>query len=127
MPLIEAIARCEEELRAAMLAGDVEALERLLAEDMIFVDQQGVRRSREGDIAAHRSGLLDLSSLDFRGDRRIWSHGDVASVVGTADVAGPYAGAAFFGTFAYLRLWKQQGDSWQIILPQCTACSSSEL
>lgn len=127
MPLIEAIARCEEELRAAMLAGDVEALERLLAEDMIFVDQQGVRRSRGDDIAAHRSGLLDLSSVDFRGDRRIWSHGDVASVVVTADVAGIYGGAAFFGTFAYLRLWKQQGDCWQIILAQCTACASSEL
>jgi ketosteroid isomerase-like protein len=127
MPLIEIIARCEEELRAAMLAGDVEALERLLAEDMIFVDQLGVRRSREDDIAAHRSGLLELSSLDCRGDRHIRSHGDVASVVVTADVAGTYGGAAFFGTFAYLRLWKQEGDRWQIILAQCTACSSSEL
>lgn len=127
MPLIETIARCEEELRAAMLAGDVEALERLLAEDMIFVDQLGVRRSREDDIAAHRSGLLELSSLDFRGDRYIRSHGDVASVVVTADVAGTYGGAAFFGTFAYLRLWEQEGDPWQIILAQCKACSSSEL
>lgn len=124
---IEAVAVCEEELRAAMLAGDAEVLERLLAEDMIFVDQQGVRRSREDDIAAHRSGLLDLSSLDFRGDRLIRSHGDLASVVVTADVAGTYGGAAFFGTFAYLRLWKQEGDRWQIILAQCTACSSSEL
>ena len=124
---IEAVAVCEEELRAAMLAGDAEVLERLLAEDMIFVDQQGVRRSREDDIAAHRSGLLDLSSLDFRGDRLIRSHGDLASVVVTADVAGTYGGAAFFGTFAYRRLWKQEGDRWQIILAQCTACSSSEL
>jgi len=127
MPLIETIARCEEELRAAMLAGDVEAMERLLAEDMIFVDQLGVKRSREDDIAVHRSGLLQLSSLDFRADRYIRSHGDVASVVVTADVAGTYGGAAFFGTFAYLRLWEQEGDRWQIILAQCTACSSSEL
>ncbi|MGB3847543.1 MAG: nuclear transport factor 2 family protein [Sphingopyxis sp.] len=127
MQVIEAIAACEEALRTAMLAGDVKALEQLLADDMIFVDQQGVRRSRDDDIAAHRSGLLDLSSLDFRGDRLVRPYGDLASVVVTTDVAGSYGGTAFFGTFSYLRLWKQQGDRWQIILAQCTACPSSEL
>lgn len=65
MQVIEAIAACEEALRTAMLAGDVKALEQLLADDMIFVDQQGVRRSRDDDIAAHRSGLLDLSHSIF--------------------------------------------------------------
>ncbi|WP_077147362.1 nuclear transport factor 2 family protein [Sphingopyxis sp. KK2] len=127
MQLIEAIATCEEELRLAMLASDVETLEQMLADDMIFVDQLGIRRSRGDDIAAHRSGLLDLSSLDFRGDRIIRAHGELASVIVTADVAGTYDGAAFFGTFAYLRLWKLQDGRWQITLAQCTASPSSEL
>lgn len=127
MQEIEAIATCEDQLRAAMLASDVEALEQMLADDLIFIDRQGIRRSREDDIAAHRSGLLDLNSLDFRGDRIIQFHGELASVVVTTDVTGTYDGAAFFGTFSYLRLWKQQGGRWQIILAQCTASPSSEI
>ncbi|WP_447765530.1 nuclear transport factor 2 family protein [Sphingopyxis panaciterrae] len=111
----------ERQLRLAMLAGHVEALENLLGGRSIFTDQHGNRLSREEDIAAHRSGLLDITAIDFTGDPVVHEYGDTATVCVTADLAGSYDGTEFCGTFAYSRVWLRTNGEWKVILAHCSA------
>jgi hypothetical protein len=49
----EPIAAAEAALRAAMLAGDADALDALLDDDLSFTDQVGNRMSKADDLAVH--------------------------------------------------------------------------
>lgn len=48
----------EEMLRSAMLSNNVELLEELLSDELIFVNHFGQWLSKEQDINAHRSKVL---------------------------------------------------------------------
>ncbi len=60
----------EAALRAAMLANDVEALEALLDDDLVFTVPTGQVISKEDDLAAHRENLLRLDTLEVQDDLR---------------------------------------------------------
>ncbi len=111
----------EARLRAAMLAGDVAALDALLSDRLCFTDHAGNRFSKNDDLAVHRSGRLRIEAIDPVGapDIRMW--GDCATLCTTADLAGLYDGSAFFGRFAYSRVWSREDGRWRIILVHCSA------
>ncbi len=91
------IIEAEAALRAAMLASDVEALDALLDDHVRYTDQFGSRLSKADDLAPHRSGMLDIQSIDMTGQPEIRGWGDCATVCVTVDLAGLYDGEAFFG------------------------------
>jgi ketosteroid isomerase-like protein len=116
-----AILEAEASLRAAMLTGDVAALDALLSDRLCFTDHAGNRLSKSEDLAAHRSGLLRIETIDVVGapDIRMW--GDCATVGVTIDLAGLHDGTAFFGRFAYSRVWNREDGRWRVILAHCSA------
>lgn len=59
------IENLEEQLRLAMLAGDVDVMSELLDDDLVLVDHQGRRLGKAQDLEAHSSGLLKLDRVDF--------------------------------------------------------------
>lgn len=117
----DAVIEAEATLRAAMLASDVAALDALLSDRLCFTDHAGNRLSKGDDLAAHRSGRLRIETIDPVGlpDLRMW--GDCATVCLTVDLAGLYDGNAFFGRFAYSRVWSWDGGRWRVILAHCSA------
>ena len=61
----------EERLREAMLIGDVNSLDNLINDNLIFVNHFGQILTKEADIEAHRSGVLnftDIKILDPKSD-----------------------------------------------------------
>ena len=110
----------ETRLRQAMLDGDVEVLAGLLADDLLFVDPQGRVLTKAADLAAHRSGQLNLTRIDFS-ETEIRPMGDTAIVVTRASLAGSYAGVSFADDFRYLRVWRNGAGGWQVTAGQCTA------
>lgn len=117
----EAVTLAEAALRRAMLAGDVEALTDLLADDVCYTDQAGNRLGKADDLAAHRSGVLRLETIDAVDVPDIRLRGDSATVCLTVDIAGLFDGAAFFGRFAYSRVWHLQDGRWRVVLAHCSA------
>jgi ketosteroid isomerase-like protein len=110
----------EDRLRAAMVDGNIFALDSLLDENLIFTDQSGHRLGKAQDLEAHRSGLLAIGGLDMV-EREIRIAGDAAVVTMTADIAGSYAGTAFAGRFAYTRIWSCADDGeWRVIAAHCS-------
>jgi ketosteroid isomerase-like protein len=109
----------EKLLRRAMLAGDVDALDALLADGLIFVGQAGTIVTKEADLETHRSGILRLIALE-PAERRVESFGDTAVVSVKMHVVGEYDGATFAGTYRYLRVWALVTGRWQVVAVQTT-------
>ncbi|HVJ41524.1 MAG TPA: nuclear transport factor 2 family protein [Dongiaceae bacterium] len=120
LEVVMAINAMEAQLRQAMLTSDVDALEMLLAEDLIFVDPQGRVLDKAADLAAHRSGLLQLDQLDFA-ETEVRPQGDVAVVVTRSSLSGRYQGQVFAGDFRYTRVWRRSGRGWRVVAGHCSS------
>jgi hypothetical protein len=104
----------EERLRAAMLAGDVAELDRLIADDLAFVGPDGTVATKEDDLAGHRSGAIRFESIAY-GERhtRVLEGAVFTTVV--ADLVVWVNGQRFAGPYRYLRAWRTLPSGWQIV------------
>lgn len=109
-PLPELKAR----LREAMLTADADALADLLADDVLFADQQGQLLTKAADLNAHRSGTLRLRELRVLAQkgRRLSDTSAIVTVL--AEVAGTYAEQPFRGVARYVRVWAERNGHWQV-------------
>lgn len=111
-----AIKHAEDALRTAMLSGDVESLDRLLDDDLLFVAPNGELARKSDDLANYRSGHQSIQKHEPR-DLTITLHGEdvaVSSVV--VELAGQFRGEAFAATFRYTRTWRRvSSGAWRII------------
>jgi ketosteroid isomerase-like protein len=110
------IVACEARLRAAQLAADVEALDRLIAEELLFTGPDGQLGTKALDLAAHGSG-----AVRFRGHepeelrvRRVGA--DVALSALRARLTVEVAGTLLRGTYRYTRVWAREGGGpWRVV------------
>lgn len=119
------VEQVEKELRIAMLASDLETLDDLLSDELVFTNHYGQRLSKADDLAAHSSGLLSIDRLEPRAEPIIRLIGDSAIVSVTVDLAGTYDGQPFAGAFAYSRMWYRQGGKWRIEAAHCSSVAGS--
>lgn len=103
----------EERLRSAMLTGDVQALDALLADDVTFIDHLGRRVDKLQELEAHRTGILKLDQLDVY-DRVIKLLVNAASVSLRARISGTYYGETFSAKVAYTRVWVCRHGVWRV-------------
>lgn len=120
---LNAVVELEEQLERAMRASDVQALDELLADDLLFTNHQGMVVTKQEDLDVHRSGLLKLDSI-VASDRRIRLLGPVAIVAVRVQLAGRYANDSFEGAFRYTRVWALQGARWRIVAAHASAVAA---
>ena len=109
------IVALEGELRRAQLAADVDALDRLIDEDLLFVGPNGEPATKAEDLAAHASGIVRFREHDPE-DMRIRMVGaDVAVVSLRTRLVVEVHSVTHRGTFAYTRVWHRQGERWRIV------------
>jgi ketosteroid isomerase-like protein len=112
----------EAALREAMLRNDVAALDRLLAEELIFTSHTGHIMGKAEDLAAHRDGILRLSRVDVS-EREIRLAGDAAVVTLRAEMAGTWDSNAFVGAFRYSRFWRREGAGLRVLAAHCSGAA----
>jgi ketosteroid isomerase-like protein len=114
------IAALEAELRAAQLAADVAALDRLISDDFLFTGPDGTLATKADDLAAYRDGIMRVSAHEPE-ELRVRRVGtDVAVVALRTRMAGSYAGKPFSGTARYTRVWAREAGRWRIVGGQVT-------
>lgn len=118
--LVMAINAQEARLRQAILTCNIDELDALIAEDLIFVGHLGQIITKEADLAAYRSGTLKVDRLDLS-ETDVRPMGEVAVVVTRTSLAGTYGGEAFTGDFRYTRIWRQRGSGWRVVAGHCSA------
>ena len=112
----------ESELRTAMLAGDVAALERLVDDDLLFTMPNGALIGKADDLLAHRSRRMQLTQITLL-DQHILQLGSTAVVSALMELAGSYEGAPFDGPFRYTRVWVKRAENWRVVAGHVGAVS----
>ena len=110
------IVALEEQLRVAQLAADVGALDRLIAEPLLFTGPDGQLGTKAQDLDAHRSGVVRFREHEPE-ELRIRRVGpDVALTALRARLAVEVNGLVVRGTYRYTRVWaRERGEPWRVV------------
>jgi len=110
------IVALEAELRAAQLAADVPALNRLIADELLFTGPDGQLGTKAQDLEAHGSGVVRFRSHvpeELR-VRRVGADAAVTALRARLEVE--VAGTFVRGTYRYTRVWAREGDGkWRVV------------
>lgn len=104
----------EQQLLEAMKTSNVELLDQLLHDRLLFNGPDGQTATKALDLQNYRSGNVHLQSLE-PSDRILSLIGNTAVVAVTVKIKGSYLGQEIDGKFRYLRVWQQSEPGWQVI------------
>lgn len=110
----EEIEKHEQELLTAMGNNDVDTLERLIHDDLLFVIPTGETVTKEMDLNNFRSGNLKVDSVE-PSQQEINIVDDTAVVTVTVNLKGTFQEQPIEGKFRYVRIWKNADGKWQVI------------
>ncbi len=112
----------ERALQAAMRAGDVEELDRLLHPELLAVSPDGGMIDKAGDLAAHRAGIFSISELTEE-EVRVTVLDDVAVTFVVLRIRGTIGDADVSGRLRYTRTWTRDGGAWRVIAAHISAAA----
>lgn len=110
----EEIVGVENSLLEAIQNCNIEMLEELLHDDLLFILPNGQTITKVMDMDVYRSHNMAIESLVSR-DQQINFIDDTAIVSVTIELKGKYFDHIIDGNFCYLRVWKLFTDKWKVI------------
>lgn len=110
----EQIIECEKRLLEAVKTRDIQVLDELLHDNLIFNIPTGQTITKEMDIENYRSGIMTVYDISIS-DQTISTIENISTVVVTVYLKAKYADQIIDGKFRYLRVWKLFNNSWKVI------------
>ncbi len=108
------IKECETRLIDAMQENNIQVIENLLHEDLLFTIPTGQTVTKEMDLENLRSGVLKIKKITVS-DQMINLIDDTAVVSVTKNINAMYGDDLIDANFRYLRVWKLFDKSWKVI------------
>jgi len=112
----------ERQLQAAMLASDIDELDRLLHPELRAVGPDGQMVGKAADLAAHGAGVFVIAQLDEEAVR-VLVRGDVAVTFVVLQIRGTIDGGDASGRIRYTRTWTREGGTWRVLAAHISAAS----
>ena len=112
---MQKIAELENELIQAMRDSDVETLDRLLADDLVFTNHLGQLVTKQQDLQAHKNHDVSIDSITSR-NQDVIMLGNSAVVVTELEITGSYQGREASGRFRFTRVWLNHFGTWQVVV-----------
>jgi ketosteroid isomerase-like protein len=110
------IIECEARLRDAQLNADVAALDRLIADELLFTGPDGRIGMKADDLHAHATGAVRFRAHEPEELRIRRVGANVAIVALRARLTVDVPGATVDGRFRYTRIWaREDGFSWRVV------------
>lgn len=116
----EAILALEEQRRSAMLAGDLGALESLLAPDLRYTHSTGTSDTRASLLAKLAGGQIAYRQLAFT-QLAVQCTADAGTVAGEMHAEVVRDGLPRSVAACYLAVWLRRAGAWQLAAFQGTA------
>jgi len=108
------VEQMEQAWRSAELAGDVEAMGRLLSDDFVGINMSGQVVTKTQLLERMRNRRTVMTRLDLD-DVHVKLIGPTAIVTSRAEVEGTNEGVAMHGTYRYTRVYSRLASgTWQI-------------
>jgi ketosteroid isomerase-like protein len=120
MTEVNSLRACEDALRRAQLSSDVDALDKLVDESLVFTGPDGMLYGKGDDLDAHRNGWIRVTRLE-PSEEHVQDFGDLAVISVRMEMAGLFRGEPFSGSFRYTRVWRRFGDGWRIVAGHVSA------
>jgi ketosteroid isomerase-like protein len=114
------IEQLETKLAQAMLDNDLDTLDRIISDDLMFTGPDGVLVTKAQDLALHRSGDIVFTKYEID-ELIIQLYNPIAIANVKVKLAGSFKSESFASDYRYLRIYLKQNDRWQIIGGQVTA------
>lgn len=108
------IIKKEEELRLAMIISDVDKLEKLIDDSLMFCGPDGTIATKQLDLEAHKTKIQKISNLT-PSEQVIKLYDNLATVTVKMQLTGTFGDFDISGIYRYLRVWKKFEDNWRII------------
>lgn len=121
---LEEIMLVERQLQQAMIKNDVQTLEQLLHDKLVFTDFTGTVVGKREDLDGHASGSMQIMSLEFVETPVMHLYGETAVVTVKAHVKGIYQGTPSEDYCRYLRVWLFQDERWQVVAGNVSTASA---
>jgi ketosteroid isomerase-like protein len=115
----EALKDADRQRRDAMIAGDVDALARLLADDLVWTHSSGKKDTKGSFLDRIASRSADYRSLEVVDDA-VSSHGDILIHHGTLTGRVIVAGREKELSNRFLSVWKWSTGAFQLLAWQST-------
>ncbi|ASS49993.1 MAG: DUF4440 domain-containing protein [Candidatus Fluviicola riflensis] len=113
------ILQLEQQLLEAIKTSDVEVLNQLLHDDLLFIAPNSQTITKEMDLASHRKGEMVVESIESHVEQ-VQLINNTAIVVIVYHTKGKMLGNTIEGSFKYIRFWQRDGDYWKVIGGSCT-------
>ena len=109
-------------LRRAQLAADVEALDALIGEPLLFCGPDGNLASKDQDLDLFRRGVVRFLAHEPQELHLQWLHLDVVAASLKTSLQVSVNGRISSGIYRYLRVWRRSGrKNWQVVAGQVGA------
>lgn len=124
-PLETEITAAEDRLRLAMMSSDVDALDELIAPNLVFTDHAGNRLGKQDDLAMHRSGAIRCKTIEASEMTVLKLSDDFAIVSVRARISGVFRGTPASADLRFTRVWRRADPgTWQIVAGHSSVIAS---
>lgn len=114
-PGIEQLRAAERRLQAAQLASDVDELDRLIDDRLVFTGPDGSLYSKQEDLHVHRSGQQTMSKV-VEEDLTVLAVGRTGVTWFLGTLKGTSGGTPFAARVRYTRTWVHDDDhGWRLL------------
>jgi ketosteroid isomerase-like protein len=104
----------------ALVEGDVEALDQILADDFLLIDvMRGAEVPKSALLAVIGSGQLRFDAIEPMGSR-VRLYPATAVVIGRTEMRGRFEGTPFSASSRYTHVFVEQQGRWRLVAAQGT-------
>jgi ketosteroid isomerase-like protein len=112
------IIEIENKLITGIKSSDVEFLDTILHDDLLFLTPNGQTITKQMDLASHRKGEMTVEQL-VPTFEEVKTFGHTAVVTVVYDTKGTMLASPIQGKFRYIRIWQRFGDGLKVIGGSC--------
>jgi ketosteroid isomerase-like protein len=115
----DALQAVEKGWAAAVVKGDIPALEKILADDLIYAHSTGVVESKSEYLGKLKGGAQRYDVIEHQ-SMTVKVYGDAAVVHSRVRMAGKNVSGPFDHRLMMLHVWVKRGGAWQLAAHQTT-------
>ncbi len=110
-----------EKYRAAFLRRDIPTLEKIWADDYVFVNASGEVLTKAQRLANLKSGQTSLESINEEEKPTVRVYQNSAVATSRVTLTGQYSGQPVSGQYRSTHVWVKSATGWQLVSNQLTA------
>jgi ketosteroid isomerase-like protein len=110
-----------EKYRTAILQRDVATLEKIWADDYVFVNAAGDVLAKTERLANIKSGATTLDSINEEENVTVRVYQNSAVTTSRVTLKGQYSGQPISGEYRSILVWVKGSGGWQLVSNQLTA------